>query len=587
VSGVVAGHVRVRVLLVEDNVDDAVSVRRTLGRARQPLFEVVHVESLREALARLESDPFDIVLLDLSLPDSCGLHTLSSFFQASLPRRPPIIVLTGDDDERLAVSILQAGAQEYLVKGDLGSRTLVRTLLGAIERHRMAQELQLVRERAQRMATHCPLTNLPNRYLFEDRLSHAVAAEERAGGRLAVLFLDLDRFKLVNDTLGHYAADEVLRTVARRLLHCIRASDTAARLGGDEFIVILRSISRPVDAGRVARKILRALSEPIFIEGRELYVSASVGIAIFPEDGDDVETLVRHADAAMYLVKERGRDDYHFYTDELNLSSSSRLALETNLRKAVQREQFLLHFQPKVCGDTRAILGVEALLRWRHPQHGLIPPLEFVPLAEETGLIVEIGEWALLEACRQSRAWQRSGLAPTPVAVNVSPRQFWRGDFYERVHTVLDRSGLEASLLDLEITESCLLSDVEAAIRILQMLRNLGVRISIDDFGTGFSSLGLLKRLPLDCLKIDRCFVRELPGEARDAHIASVIISLAHGLDLEAVAEGVETEEQRDFLLERGCRSMQGFLFSEPLAAAELEPLLARGRVDAKRAGQG
>ncbi|MFQ5418298.1 MAG: putative bifunctional diguanylate cyclase/phosphodiesterase [Myxococcota bacterium] len=452
-----------------------------------------------------------------------------------------------------------------------GRRTFEGTLRDITQRKKAQQAVN-------HLATHCSLTDLANRALFRDRVERALARAKRSQWSLAVLFLDLDRFKGINDELGHSGGDEVLRIVARRLLSSLRASDTAARLGGDEFAVLLSGITRSADAGDVARKLARAISQPIMIDGFEARVTTSIGIAVFPSDGDDVDELLRCADLAMYHAKQEGQNRQHFYSAELKRSSLLRLSIERDLRRAIEHDQLELHFQPTVNGETGRIVAAEALLRWNHPEKGLLQPAEFISLAEDTGMIAELGEWVLREACRWGREWRRAGLQHIQIGVNVSARQLWHDDFFDLVNDVVLGSGLADGCITLEITESCLMRDLDAIVSTLNALRNLGVRIAIDDFGTGYSSLGILKNLPLDALKIDRCFVSDI-DDRPDAMITSIIISLARILALEPVAEGVETREQLEFLLENGCRTLQGFLFSAPLPEPAFRRLLATGRI--------
>ena len=430
----------------------------------------------------------------------------------------------------------------------------------------------------QRLAHFDSLTALPNRFLFQERLGSALALSRRNGWRLAVFFVDLDRFKNVNDTLGHNVGDELLRLVAIRLKTCLRDSDTVGRLGGDEFALILPDLESTDMAALVAKKIVDVLEQPFHIRGHELFISASIGVTLFPEDAQDIETLVRNADTAMYRAKESGRNTYQFYTGEMNQRARERLAMENELRRALSRQQFELHYQPKLCCRTGAIVGVEALLRWRSPDRGLILPGEFVALLEETGLIIEIGAWVLREACRQTQAWHASGVAMPSVAVNVSGRQLEMAGFAETVREALESSGLIPAALEIELTESVLMRDAPAVVSILGTLKAMGVRLAVDDFGTGYSSLAYLKRFPIDCLKVDRSFVQDITADPDDASITRAIINMAHELALEVVAEGVETEGQLRLLVHGRCDQIQGYYFSRPLPAIDIEAMLRAGR---------
>lgn len=425
-------------------------------------------------------------------------------------------------------------------------------------------------KRLNHLAHHDPLTNLPNRVLFHDRLRQAVAKSSRSNKLIAVLFLDLDRFKNINDTLGHKTGDLVLCKVARLLKKLVRESDTVARLGGDEFLIILEGLDDLTYAGVVAQKLLAALSKAISMDGQELYVTGSIGISVFPADSDSVEGLMKCADVAMYQAKDRGRNTYQFYTPDMNARAHELLRLESSLRRALENEQLVLYYQPQVDVGTGRLTGLEALVRWRHPDRGIILPGEFIHLAEETGLIVPIGEWVLRSACRQIRAWQESGHPPVRVAVNISARQFRHVDLVRIVGEALDESGLDPRLLSLELTESVIMHEVENNLETLYELSRMGVRLAIDDFGTGYSSLGYLKRFPISELKIDRSFVRDVTSDPNNAAIVTSIIALGLGMNLGVIAEGVETEEQRRFLCEKGCKIGQGFLFSKPLPPAEI-----------------
>ncbi len=436
---------------------------------------------------------------------------------------------------------------------------------------------------------------LPNRKFFGDHLERTVARARRNGERIAAMFLDLDRFKRINDTLGHAAGDVLLNEVARRLSLCVRASDyfareglkpgaeddsvrgEVARLGGDEFTIMLDAIITPQDAAKVARRILAEISKPLNLEGRELVVTASIGISIFADDAGDADSLLKNADAAMYRAKELGRNNYQFFAKEMNTETFEKLTLESELRRALERDQFLLHYQPKFDVRTGRTVGVEALLRWQHPKWGLLLPAEFVPLAEDIGLIASIGEWVLDAVCRQLKEWQRLGVGDLNVAINLASPSLRQPDLVTRVAAALRHSGVPPERLMIEATESILIRDVGSTVSTLTQLRDLGVRISIDDFGTGYSSLSYLRRFPIDQLKIDRSFVKEITENAHDAAICSAIISLGRGLGLEVVAEGVETVRQARALIQQDCHLMQGYLFSRPLPAEELTPLLRRG----------
>jgi diguanylate cyclase (GGDEF)-like protein len=403
---------------------------------------------------------------------------------------------------------------------------------------------------------------------------------------IAVVFMDLDHFKFVNDSLGHSAGDELLKQMAERLRSVLRDGDTVARLGGDEFVLILNDQNNEEIVFRAMQRIVARINEPVHIEGKELYVTCSAGISLHPQDGPDVDTLLKNADVAMYRAKEAGRNNFQFFTAEMNQLVNERLALEHSLRRALERREFLLHYQQKVNLKTGAIVGGEALLRWKHPEWGLVRPARFVPLAEETGLIVQIGEWVLEEACRQNVAWQKQGLDPGVVSVNLSARQFRQQGLVRAVSRILASTGLDPSRLEMEITESMVMHNAEAAIAILQGLKSLGVTLSVDDFGTGYSSLAYLKDLPIDVLKIDRSFVRDIRagGDPDEGVLAQAIISLGHALHLKVIAEGVETDDQVRFLAKHNCDEGQGFYYGEAMLPEDFADMLGRQRRGSKRA---
>jgi diguanylate cyclase (GGDEF)-like protein/PAS domain S-box-containing protein len=463
---------------------------------------------------------------------------------------------------------------------------------------RLVGTLQDITERKQAddqirfLAYFDSLTGLPNRRQFGERLTRALQTAHRHNRLAALLFLDLDRFKRINDTLGHNAGDHLLQEVSSRLLACLRKTDcvtrpaeelsepVVARLGGDEFIVLLGEVQRVQDAAKVARRIVEVLSEPFALRGQEVVVTTSIGITLFPFDGEDADTLLKNADTAMYHAKDQGRNNYQFYNESMNATAFERLVLEANLRRALERQEFVLHYQPQVRLEDGRIFGAEALIRWRHPEMGLVPPGKFIPLAEETGLIVPIGEWALRTACEQMRAWQEEGLPAVRIAVNVSSPQFADPGFVATVDQILRTTGLRPEHLDLEMTESILMGDVETSITGLQRLKELGVWLSVDDFGTGYSSLSYLRRFAIDTLKVDRSFLLDVPDDPDHVAITGAIIALAHNLHLGVIAEGVESPEQVRFLRPQGCGDAQGFLFSRPVPAGEFRQLLARGRLD-------
>ena len=432
--------------------------------------------------------------------------------------------------------------------------------------------VQAMSQRMQHLAQHDALTDLPNRFLLNDRLTQAISLALRHGTRTAVLFLDLDRFKHVNDTLGHQTGDRLLQQITRRLKNCCEQdTSTISRHGGDEFIIVLPEVGESYDAARTATQVLKSITEPYFVDGNEIHISASIGISVCPEDGEDTDTIIKHAEAAMYQAKSQGRNNYQFFTRHINERALRRFALERNLRRAIAREESALYYQPKISIADRRLIGAEALIRWHNLQEGMVPPTQFIPVAEESGLIIPIGEWVLRKACEQNRAWQQAGYAPIPISVNVSAVQFREKHFLDMVRRVLKETGLDPRYLELELTESVTMQDLELTVSLLESLKQMGVSLSIDDFGTGYSSLSYLKRFPIDTLKIDRSFVQDVTTDPDSAAIIGAIIGMAKSLKQQVIAEGVETREQFEFLRWQGYDGIQGYFFSQPLAPKEFE----------------
>ncbi|HKS17731.1 MAG TPA: EAL domain-containing protein [Bradyrhizobium sp.] len=523
--------------------------------------------------------------------------------------------------DTIRASGARSGAALPLLKGDeaVGALMFLSTEAGAftpelvellqrlaenvsfgLENFDRAEEKTQAEDHIKYLATHDGLTDLPNRAMFNQLLKAAIESARRHDRQLALLFVDLDRFKIINDTLGHADGDALLIEVATRLKQCLRATDVVARLGGDEFVVILTDLKDEHYANAAARKLLSCVMHPIVLRGQECRVTASIGVAIFPENGRDEQTLVKNADMAMYLAKEEGKNDVRFFSNDMKTQSIERLMMENNLRKALERDEFVLHYQPKIDLKTGRITGVEALLRWNQPDLGMLPPHQFIPLAEETGLIVPIGRWVLKTACAQHVAWQRQGFPPIYMAVNISPRQFQHDQLLQDIDETLAVTGMRPELLELEVTESMVMQNVDRAAVLLSSIKERGVRLAMDDFGTGYSSMSLIKRFPIDTLKIDRSFVRELPENNDDKAIADAIIGLGKALGVTIVAEGVETGGQQTFLRDHACDEMQGYLFSRPmpadkipammdlpvLASPHLQPLDADGQQDATTRAQ-
>jgi diguanylate cyclase (GGDEF)-like protein len=457
-------------------------------------------------------------------------------------------------------------------------------ILGTVLSLRILQQRKREIDRVHHIAFHDDLTALPNRLMFIERLDQALGRHRRAKMTLAILYMNLDRFKVINDSLGHEAGDILLCLVADRLRAQLREGDSLARVGGDEFVVLIENYDNSIGLSACAQRFVEQLGAPFLLGKKDCHVTVSIGISTFPADGSDSQSLLKAADVAMYRAKETGRNSYQYYLPSMNVHTLERLELESDLRHALERGEFFLHYQPKVEIASGLITGVEALLRWKHPVRGLVPPLDFIPLAEETGLIVPIGEWVLATACARTKSWQGRGLPKLSVAVNLSARQFADTMLLAKLTRIIHASGLDPSLLELEITESVVMSNGESAVSVLGKLKSIGVQIAIDDFGTGYSSLAYLKRFPIDILKVDRSFIRDIPADSGDMKITRAIIAMAHGLRLKVVAEGVETAEQMEFLGSQSCDAVQGYFLYRPLQEEELADALKRNRAASRRA---
>ncbi len=468
----------------------------------------------------------------------------------------------------------QAASDGHIIRLQQANAYLV---TATIEAHKLTEQVQAAKVQLDHLAHHDVLTDLPNRILLQDRLGQAIELAYRQDRQFAVLFMDLDQFKHINDSLGHAVGDQLLRSVAQRLVDCVRHSDTVSRQGGDEFVLLLPYIEYAEDVALSAQKMLAALALPHRIGRHDLHIGASIGISIYPDDGQDVETLIKCADSAMYHAKESGRNNYKFFEQSMNVQAVERQAIEGGLRRALERQEFVLHYQPKINLHSGAIVGVEALIRWQHPERGLVSPAQFVPIAEDCGLILPIGRWVLHEACLQARAWLQAGLPPIIIAVNTSAPEFRAKDFLENIRAILDDTRLEPRYLELELTESILMRDAESTDSVLHALADLGVKLAIDDFGTGYSSLSYLRKFPIDTLKIDQSFVKQMTSNPDDAAIVGAVIGMAKSLRLRVIAEGVETPEQSAFLLARDCDEGQGYYFGRPVAAEALATLLQTG----------
>ena len=556
---------KIRVLLIEDNALDARLVEILIKESGHDELILKHVETIAKGKEQLESDEYEVILLDLHLPDGEGEEAIKAI--KSVAGFIPIIILSGSDDADSQNFAMENGVQDYLVKGVGDGHLIARSINYAIERQQVQQHLT-------HLAHHDQLTGLANRELFHDRLGRAVARADRSKKMIGLMFLDLDRFKEINDSLGHQAGDDLLIMVSKRLQGCVRETDTIARLGGDEFTVIIEGINSPEEGALVAKKILLAMQEPFTLADQEVFVTTSIGLTVYPTDADNVEMLLKNADMAMYRAKEGGRNKYQFYSVDMNNKAHERLRIEGLLHKALEKNEFLLFYQPKVDMNNGDIIGAEALIRWINDEIGFVSPVDFIPMAEETGLIIPIGEWVIRTACQQISDWKNKGLPEVRVAVNLSARQFRQGNLAKLIDSILKEYGLTPDCLPLEITESLLMSDKDDSKRALEELKAMGFQIYLDDFGTGYSSLSYLKKFPIDALKIDRSFVMDIPDDKDDMAISSAIVAMSHALRLDVVAEGIETMDQYNFLRQLGCEEAQGYLFSKPLPADEFEELL-------------
>ncbi|HLM59724.1 MAG TPA: EAL domain-containing protein [Pyrinomonadaceae bacterium] len=589
---------RARILIV----DDEPFVRNLLREILSEDYECVDAGSAEEALALLRIETFNLVISDIQMVGINGLDMIPLVIK--LAPDICIIMISGMQNIESPIKAMRAGAFDYItkpfdfehveaiVKRAIENQSLRLTkklydnhleeqvVLRTAELHEEIIERQRAEEKVNRMAYYDSLTNLPNPALFKDRLTHELGKPRNSRKMSAVIFLALDRFKNIGDTLGHSIGDELLRLFAERLANLIRKTDTAAYFGGSEFALLATEISSVEDCVKIAQKIKHSLIKPFNCAGHELYITVTFGISLAPNDGGDCQTLLKNASTSLHRARQIGNDTYQFYTVGMHELALKSLSLENSLRRGLEREEFVLWYQPQICAESGKITGTEALVRWQHPELGFVSPLEFIPIAEATGLIVPLGEWVLRTACEQNVAWQRAGYTDLRVGVNISLRQFQQSNLTETISRILADSGLEPQYLELELTESLLMENRQVTVETLRELRNLGIKISIDDFGSGYSSLAYLKNLPLDTLKIDRTFVTDISGDSCDAAIIKTIITLARNLRLKTIAEGVETKEQSTILSALGCDEMQGYLFSKPLAAEALENILKERQIE-------
>jgi diguanylate cyclase (GGDEF)-like protein len=579
-------------ILVVDDVEDNrnLLVRRFKKRG----YDVIEADGGARALELIASDAFDAVLMDVMMPGMSGLEVLRTIRSQHLSRHLPIIMVTAKSERADILEALEAGADDFIVK-PVDFDVAFARVKGHVERKKSADALERAnhalgqsnqqltneiacRERSeaktQFLAYHDALTGLGNHALLKDRVFQAIAYAARYGRRITLAFVDLDNFKIINDSLGHAVGDAFLKLLADRMVECVRSSDTIVRLGRDEFVAVFLDQPEDSEISMAVQKLRSAISKPIHVAGRDLAVTSSIGIATYPDDGADVDMLLTNAEAAAQRAKVKGRDNFQFYQPEFNIKARERLLLLEALRNAIANSEFSLLYQPQVDLRSGRVFAVEALIRWCHPTLGLVCPADFIPMAEETGLIGPIGEWVVREACRQTKAWQDAGLPSIGMCVNVSARQFGERALIERIASALEESGLEAAFLELELTESLIMQDLGQAVATMTKLRELGVQLSIDDFGTGYSSLAALKTFPINRLKIDKSFIDDVASSESDRAVVKAIIALGQNLRLKVIAEGVETVEQVAFLRDNHCDEIQGYHVSRPIPASAVEEWL-------------
>lgn len=549
-----------KILLVEGNPEDTTFVQRLLKEGLHNQLTLHKASSALHGLELAHQHPLQAILLDVNLQQELGFDYITQFIEYC--PGVPIIILSGVENEELALEAVKKGAQDYLIKGQMTSGGLCRAIRYAMERQRATQRIT-------HLAHYDHLTGLANRGLFYERLNSAVARCNRNDTAMALVFLDLDHFKTINDTLGHECGDMLLKTVAHRIKQCIREIDTGVRLGGDEFAILLEQILSVEDVAAVANRILHLLAQPVFVQSHQLHVTGSLGITIYPWDSANPQELLAHADAAMYRAKAQGGNNHQFYTAGMKTAGLDGTTLEVELRRALNKQEFLLHYQPQYDLRTKQVVGMEALLRWHHPYQGLINPKQFIPQAEENGMILPIGEWVLRAASKQAKYWEKQGFPTAQVAVNLSARQIHHGNLPALIQDILQHSHLDPENLKLELTETFLIHETEETIQTLRELKAMGIHLYIDDFGAGYASLRYLKSFPIDGIKLDQSLIQNLPHSTNDAAIVDAVISLGNALGLQVIAEGVETAEQAQFLETHGCDIIQGYWISPPLSANE------------------
>jgi diguanylate cyclase (GGDEF)-like protein len=557
--------VSLRLLIIEDNPDDEALV---LLAIRKGGFNVEHVrvDNRDDLLTALKNRDWDIVLSDYQMPEFNGLAALKIVKQYN--KDLPFIVVSGTIGEEVAVEAMRSGAHDYLMKDNLTRLVpaIRRELADADERRALREAQQTLRHQAY----HDILTGLPNRWLLRDRMEQALKYVRQKKSGLAVMFLDLDRFKNINDTLGHMTGDYLLRAVAERVSLILNERDTLARFGGDDFIVMLMDILDAEQATAAADLLLTALHNPFVLDDKEIYVGASIGIALYPANGDEFDVLIKNAESAMYYAKDQGRNNYQFFSKEIQAATADRFAIENELRGAIRGSELRLYYQPQFTLHDGRITGLEALVRWEHPKRGMTAPDKFIPVAEESGLIIPLGEWVLRQVAEDSVKMRNAGCRLKRLAINLSARQLYHQDTLDMLREIVARGDLGTDALEIEITESGIMQNPEQAVANLNAIRDMGIGIAIDDFGTGYSSLAYLKRFPINILKIDRSFIRDIILDQDDTTIVKTILAMAEALNLRVIAEGIETQEQSDFLADMGCAEGQGYLFARPMSCEDL-----------------
>ncbi len=548
------------ILVADDDPAIRLQIRHVLKKMG---YQIVEAENGLQALNYIVQQPPDLIIMDAIMPEMDGFRACREISELESCKDTPVLMITALDNDDSVISAFESGATDYVTK----------PLNWSVLKYRIQR--MLVTADAQRkirhIAYHDVLTGLPNRVLFNDRVERAISRAQRESTAFALLYIDIDHFKVINDSMGHAVGDQLLNQIAERFTSVLRKSDTIARLGGDEFTIIVEGLNVPDQVSIVAQNLLKRLAKPVLLAERNIHVTGSIGIAMYPQDGDDLGVLLKHADIAMYRAKESGRQQFQYYAEEMSRKAMRRLDLENQLHHALDQDQFEIYYQPRIHMLSGKCLGAEALLRWNHPQKGIISPAEFIPVAEETGLIVKLDKWVMKHTCKQLAKWKQQGLSLDVLSINISARYFSEGGLADDCRELIEDSGLDASQIEIELTENTLVKNQDRAKRMIDALHQQGVNIALDDFGTGYASMSYLKAFPFDTVKIDRSFVNDIPEDKQNTAIVSAMIQLASALDLNVVAEGVESEAQSACLVESHCQHAQGFLWSRPLCVREFE----------------